>query len=348
MKRPVVVLVPVYKPSENLITYISELEEYVEKIIVVSDGNTQYEYDKYISGLSNHSNVIVLKHYVNLGKGRALKTGINEAIKIVDEFGLLGVITADADGQHSISDVIKVADCLVQNRETIILGVRNFSNSNIPFRSKIGNEITKLVFRWLCGMKVTDTQTGLRGIPSIYLPDCLENEGERYEYETNFLLHMNRKARFLEVEIATIYENNNASSHFNPLLDSIKIYRVILKYTLSSILAVLIDFGVFTLVTECGISVIASTYLSRGLAAFVNYFTNRRIVFKSSDRVLPQFIKYIFLVILSGTLSALMINLIARYITVSVVFIKIPVEILLYLFNYYIQNTFIFGVKREN
>ena len=348
MKRPVIALIPVYKPSEKLVPYICELEHYVEKIVVISDGNTQSEFDTYISELHEHENVTVLTHCVNLGKGRALKTGINQAIKIAAECGSLGVITVDADGQHSISDVIKIADCLIENPDKIVLGVRNFSNDDIPLRSKLGNQITKLVFRWLCGMKVTDTQTGLRGIPACYLPECIEIEGERYEYETNFLLQMNAKARFIEIEIATIYENNNESSHFNPLIDSIKIYKVIFKYTLSSLLAVLIDFSVFTFVTGTGISVVAATYMSRAFAAIVNYLTNRKVVFNSSGKVLPQIIKYIFLVFFSGTLSAVLIDLISSYIAVSVVLIKIPVEGFLYLFNYYIQNMFIFGEDREN
>lgn len=348
MKRPVIALIPVYKPSEKLVAYICELENYVEKIVVISDGNTQSEFDKYISELYEHENVTILIHYINLGKGRALKTGINQAIKIADEYGLLGVITVDADGQHSVSDVIKVADCLIENTDKIVLGVRNFSNRDIPLRSKLGNQITKLVFRWLCGMRLSDTQTGLRGIPACYLPECIEIEGERYEYETNFLLQMNAKTRFVEIEIATIYENNNQSSHFNPLIDSIKIYKIIFKYTLSSLLAVLIDFSVFTFVTGIGVSVVAATYMGRAFAAIVNYLTNRKVVFKSSGRVLPQIIKYIFLVFVSGTLSAVLINLISRCIAVSVVIIKIPVEGFLYVFNYYIQNMFIFGEDREN
>lgn len=253
------------------------------------------------------------------------------------------MVTVDADGQHLVKDVIEIGREL-ENGKSLVLGCRTFGRKDIPFRSRLGNIATRLVFRWLCGLNVSDTQTGLRGYPATYLEACCKIDGERYEYETNVLLNTRKEnIKIKEVRIETIYEDQNETSHFNPLFDSIKIYKVIFAYSLSSIISVLVDFFVFHCGIRVGISILWATYMGRVVAACGNFALNRNLVFKSKNRLLPQLLKYFMLVVVSGTISACFVWALARLFTCELIVIKIIVEGLLYFFNYYIQNTMIFS-----
>ena len=128
----------------------------------------------------------------------------------------------DGDNQHHVEDILACCEKLREKPDHVILGARDFSKREVPLRSRFGNVLTKGVFRFACGIRITDTQTGLRAIPARYLEAMTEIEGSRYEYETNMLLEMKaRRIPFEEVPIRTIYLEENESSHFNPLKDSL-------------------------------------------------------------------------------------------------------------------------------
>ena len=193
-----------------------------------------------------------------------------------------GVITADANGQYLLADVQKITDTLRENSDKLILGCRDFKTDGIPWKSKIGNSLTKTFFAFFCGVNVSDTQTGLRGIPFEALKIFIHIPGERYEYETNMLLECNNDIQILEVPITTVYDSKTThKTHFNPLKDSIAIYKVIMKYSLSSILASVIDMLVFSLAIWQGCSIWASTAMARIMSAFANFLLNKNVVFKA-------------------------------------------------------------------
>ena len=185
-----------------------------------------------------------------MGKGRALKTAFNYILNTCGED--VRVVTVDADGQHTMKAVKAVCDAVNEKTE-LILGSRQLNNDKtekVPLRSRFGNAVTTLVFRYLCNINIRDTQTGLRCIPGGgILRGVLGVSGERYEYETNVLLWCKEQGIMIkEVPVEKIYENDNATSHFHPLLDSIKIYSIILKYMFASFLSVVLDNTIFFLV----------------------------------------------------------------------------------------------------
>jgi putative flippase GtrA len=179
------------------------------------------------------------------------------------------------------------------------------------------------------------------------LPLSCHVDGERYEYETNVLLKMKSESvNIREVTINTVYENNNSESHFNPLRDSVKIYAVILKYMCSSILSVIIDYTVFFLVAYFTENIFVMTYSGRACSSLVNFMTNKNIVFKSSGNWLPQLVKYMVLVLISGTISAVAVSLLQSIIGCNLLVTKVIVELILFFVNFYIQRNLIF-VKKE-
>mgnify|MGYP001474535445 CR=1 FL=1 len=226
--RNYVIVIPALNPTESLIDYVKALlAKGARHILVVNDGS--HEKCNYIfEEICFIERCTVLTHHKNKGKGRALKTAF---VYFLDHFrDMSGVITADADGQHSVEDVFKVADALSPEHSEIALGIRDFRQTYVPGRSQLGNKITSFLFYLLFHYKLEDTQTGLRGIPASQLPWMIDLKGERYEYEINMLIHARfRKIPFHKVPIQTLYFNRNESSHYHPLFDSFKIFLKLLR-----------------------------------------------------------------------------------------------------------------------
>ena len=211
-----VILIPAYNPSAELEIFVGELIKSFSRIVVVDDGSTKGL--EFFDAIRDLPGVELLRHQINRGKGAALKTGFRH-------IGNVDTVTADADGQHAVRDVIKVARALNSHRGGLVLGVRAFKGE-VPFRSRFGNFWTRLFFFLFSSVYVSDTQTGLRGIPAGLTEKISSLPGDGYEYEmamlTNVRIHPEKP---LEVPIETIYEAGNGSSHFSPLADTVKIYR---------------------------------------------------------------------------------------------------------------------------
>ncbi|MCX6335300.1 MAG: bifunctional glycosyltransferase family 2/GtrA family protein [Bacteroidia bacterium] len=339
------ILIPAYKPDYQLLSLIDRLTEAgVTDIIIVDDGSGT-EYEEIFNQIRNNNHCKVCTHAFNLGKGRAIKTGLNFILANYPE--LKGVVTADADGQHLPADIIKVRNKLMESGQNLILGCRSFDR-NIPLRSKLGNEITKIVFHLATGVKVSDTQTGLRGIPFKYIPECLKLDGERYEYEINVLASCGKnRISIEEVPVETVYIEQNRSSHFNPVLDSIKIYFVLFRFVLSSLSTALVDFIVFIICTKSGLSTLMSIIMSRLVSGNYNFIINKKIVFKSESNVIFSFIKYWLLVVLLGSLSYLGIQTLVKYLQINLILSKAIVETLLFFISFAVQRNLIFLSKES-
>lgn len=351
MNRGVVIVIPVLNPNKIFLEYVKELiENSFEKIIVVNDGSDA-KYQIIFEELAAYEEVDVLVHDVNKGKGRAIKTALQYYLNSNMKDTYNGIITVDADGQHIIKDVLQISNLMDKQETSLILGERGF-DKEVPFRSKLGNYCTKFLFNFMFGTKLHDTQTGLRGIPNKLLDDFKKLEGERYEYETNMLIACSRKnIPIKSVGITTIYINNNEESHFNPIIDSYKIYKLIFKnfgkYILSSLSASIIDIGIFQLVLiilqeKCKQYILLATVIARMVSSLYNYFVNRKIVFKSQEKIGKTMIKYYGLCVIQMMFSAFFVTQIYLLFPLAEVGIKIVVDTVLFFVSYQIQRRWIF------
>ncbi len=239
-KDKIVMLLPSYNPDEKLVKTVDDLiEAGFDEIIVVDDGSIQ-ETQRFFDEISEKTHIV--RHAVNQGKGRALKTGLNYA-KLTYGETCLGVIAADGDGQHPISAILDCKNAMTENPDKMILGVRRFAKGNVPFTNLLGNLITVGVFFGLTQVCFDDTQCGLRGFPSNIIDDMIATHGERFEYENIMLIDVRKKGiDFVEVPMDAVYIEDNQTSHFNKITDSIIIYRSILKFALFPIIAGLLGF----------------------------------------------------------------------------------------------------------
>lgn len=350
MERPYIVI-PALNPTESLVDLIRQLRSNgLERIIVVDDGSR--EDLKYIfKKCKEEFGCILLTHIVNQGKGRALKNAFNYYLQ--NDPNGCGVITIDSDGQHQVSDVIKCEKELLRGKNELILGIRNFDDKTVPFKSKFGNKLTCILLRVLCGIKVADSQTGLRGIPRELIKLCLGTVGERFEYETNMLLDCHEKdVPICEIPIQTVYINSNAESHFNPVVDSFRIYSIFFKYIIASLSSFIVDIVAFSgfislfRFYDLDKNIFLSTILARVLSSGYNYFINHKLVFRSDEKMKITVLKYYILCILQVMCSAFLVKTIAVLTAASLIAIKILVDCILFFFSFQIQKIFIFKGKR--
>lgn len=364
MKSDIVIIIPTLNPDNNLPALLRDMRKSCDYPFIIVDDGSKDTCKEIFDLIANEiSNTIILKHAINCGKGRALKTAFNYLL--LNYPMLTGAITADADGQHLVSDIIKCAETLKENSDSLVLGCRVFSGDNVPWKSSFGNNVTKVVFGLCSGAFISDTQTGLRGIPTSFMKKLMNSYGERFEFETVMLLDAaSTRIPFKEVPIETVYLNSNRETHFRPIIDSYRIYLTIFRYMFSHIFlflasglsSALLDISLFallfhTLFSECTnqIRLFSSIIVARAVSMIYNYSLNRLVVFKKqNDNVARSFPLYLMLCIVIFTGSYLL-TAFGQWLlpNVEVTIIKAAADIILFFASFLIQRNFIFRAQAQ-
>ena len=345
----IVIIIPAYKPDEQImLEFIEKVKKHFSNIVVVNDGSGE-KYDEFFAKIQEQG-IPVLNHYVNLGKGRAIKTAFNY---VLDNYeNLTGVITADCDGQHYIEDIIKCANKLKENPNKLIIGARNFNEKQVPFSSRFGNKMTRWIFGTFVGIKITDTQPGLRAFGKQTMMKFLGTAGERYEYETNMLIECKEKEiEIEEVPISTVYIRNNSLSHFDVLKDSFRIYKLFIKYIISALSSFLLDILLYTFIVKLlpqinfGVitDIVIASILARIISSIYNFGVNSKVVFKSSNK--KSLSKYFILVIIQMFISAFSVSAIFKVTRINSTLIKVIVDTIIFVINFVIQREWEFKKK---
>ena len=343
----VAVLIPARNPGAALPALVRALRQVgVGRVVVVDDGSAE-ECAGVFAALGGDG-VEVLRHPRNRGKGRALKTGFAALLR--EHASIEGVVTADGDGQHTAEDIVAVARALAGTMtlgdRRVVLGTRSFEGG-VPLRSRFGNTVTRLVLAMISGQRVRDTQTGLRGFPRAVVEELLTVQGERYEYEMNVLLHVLGEARKggpapLEVPIATVYIEGNRTSHFDPVLDSMRIYFVLLRYAAAAVLSAALDFAGFAAVWVSTHELLLAVVVGR-LSSLVNFAVNRRFVFRRAGADARTVAGYYGLAVVVAGASYGLIRVLEARLGVNVFVAKVMADALLSLVSFSVQRVFIFA-----
>jgi len=344
----VAVLIPALNPNNKLVNLVKELNQRgLANVVVIDDGSensSQAVFDEVQTYRAT-----VYHHKINQGKGVALKTGIAYVKK--NQPNIIGVVTADADGQHAPDDIVKVGKALVADN-TILLGTRDLSRPEVPLTSKIGNLFSAIYYKLKTGRLLKDTQTGLRGIPARYFEFALNVEGDRYEYEMRFLEKMNEKnIVYRTVDIETIYEKDRVT-HFHAVRDSYVIYKTFFKNIASSLLSAIVDITSFMLLTYAGNSIFSATAIARVISGIFNFSSNKIWVFekKDSHNTRNESLKYLILFIAQMFFSGLLtetLNSIFNFDS-SLLFSKMLADCFLFITNFIIQRYWIFPSNKRN
>ncbi len=346
------IVIPSLDPDEKLKKTVDGLREIgFNKFVLVDDGSKN---DNRIFFPEEDKNTVLLRHRVNRGKGAALKTAFKYILSNCPDAEI--IITADGDGQHLAKDILACAKA-VENDRQVVLGYRHFSAPDVPKRSRLGNNTTSLIFRLLCGMKISDTQTGLRAFPRAFLPALIDIKGDRFEYETNMLLKLPQlNISFKEVKIDTVYIEENRTSHFHPIRDSIRIYRFIFAYFISSVISFITDISFFYIICKIFAAVLGhwtesvATVGARIISSIVNFTLNRKTVFDSHAPLKPTLLKYITLASCQMLVSAGLVSLLSILLAsqpFGSTLIKILVDCFLFFFSYRLQRCWVFKENKD-
>lgn len=347
----IAIIIPSLDPDEKLLNLLSKLKATgFSNLILINDGSSN-KYRNYYEIAKDKYNCIVLTHSVNLGKGRALKNAFNYVLTELPN--CIGAVTVDSDGQHSIEDIIECSIATAKFKDNLILGCRDFSSKseNVPFRSRFGNIMTHNVLKLLCGIDIPDTQTGLRGFSRNLLQTFIVTKGERFEYEMNMILDAKENNIDIKIiPIKTIYIEENKTSHFNPLKDSIKIYSVFGKFLFSSLSSFLIDISLFTFFIfllkssnfNLNLYILIATIFSRVLSSIFNFLVNKNIVFKNKGSNINVLLKYFTLFTCQLLASAGLVTFLFELTQINESMLKIIVDMFLFLISFKIQREWVF------
>lgn len=350
-----IVVIPAYEPDEKLLKTVSDLRDKTGFPIVVVDDGSSEKCAPVFAKLEGLAGVTLLRHEVNRGKGRAMKTAF-EHIASCGEFDKAdGVVTVDADGQHLIPDVLRVCDAFKNEPDALIIGGRRFKGE-VPLRSRFGNAMTRFVFALTTGVRVHDTQTGLRAFGVSKIGEMLAIGGERYEYEINQLMTCTKKSiPIREIEIETVYLNENESSHFNVVRDSWRIYKTIFAFVGTSLFCWLLDYVLLLVLAALfasltggeGFTLFGITFepklpaliIARTVSSIVNYFLNREIVFASKAK--GSMLRYFILVVVILVVNYLLLSALTS-IGIPLSIAQIIAQIIIYPANYVLQRKYVF------
>lgn len=336
-----IILIPAYEPDEKLIELISLINKHKYDIVVVDDGSGE-KYDPIFKKIEHKCKLI--RYDINQGKGHALKIGYQYIRSNYLENYI--VITMDSDGQHTIEDATKLANYVEEHPNCLVLGKR-IRDKKVPLRSKIGNGITKFIYNIVTGLNVYDTQTGLRAFSYKLMDISINIDGERFEYEMNVLLQFAKmRIPIKEITIQTIYIEKNKSSHFNGLKDSYRIYKEIIKFSISSIISFIIDYLSFIILFYISHQLILSNIIARIISASINFYMNRKYVFQDEKNILKSLKSYSLLALAILICNTFLLKILVTLFSIQESIAKIIVEIIMFIISWLVQKYIIFKKDR--
>ena len=372
----IAIVIPSLDPDEKLNSTVDGMiNAGFKHIILVDDGSSEERKEPFRKALAGHPECRLVVHEVNKGKGRALRDAFSYIAENLPDIG--GVITVDGDGQHTPEDTVRLAEEMKARPGEVILGCRDFSQSHVPTHNMLGNRISAFIYRVVYGIKLTDTQTGMRAIPAEYLKAFAEEvQGDRYEYETNMLIYIkDRGIPYGEIPISTVYIDDNSSSHFNVIKDSYRIYKPIILFVLGSCIATVVDLAVFTLLdlltlkqgiggplagllykfygfltrtfglSDATARLFLPTVIARIVSSLVDYNFSRTKVFGSKAPARKTIWKYYVICVIRMLLSWLILSFFANVLGTEGILdtvLKILVDLILFFVSYNWQRKWVF------
>ncbi len=366
-----VIIIPAYEPPRAFIDYVNELTgNGFHEVLVINDGSGD-KYAEIFDTLAQNPKCKVLSYAENHGKGYALKHAFTYCKEHYDES--FAFVTADCDGQHLVKDVVNVAKEALTRPEALVLGARDFSLPHVPKRSRTGNITTRRIYKFLYGLSLTDTQTGLRAFSYSLLDELLAIKGDRFEYEMSMLIVLHKKRyKIVEIPITTVYEEKPSDvekvSHYRTFRDGSRVAAVLLKnpawYLISALGSGLIEISVFFLLTNlalgwalpsAALTMAIPTVAARVLSSIFNFFFNFKVVFKGKQKrsVFRYYTLWFFQLGVSYSIAC-MLNLWitsfgynAKGTAALITLFKYLCDLLLSIASYWIQQAWVFADPKD-
>ena len=345
-------LIPSYEPKPRVAEFLSTFEtKDFDYFLVVDDGSGE-DYQEIFKAIKEHSPFDVVSYPKNMGKGYALKYGLQVLRERHPDIEL--VVTADSDSQHLRKDILAVKDVGAAHPDSLVLGVRDFKDA--PPKSASGNLWSSRFFFVMTRKHIQDTQTGLRSIPACLFDLFLSTRGNRFDYEMNFLLDAARVAPIEQLEITTVYENGkNEGTHFRPIRDSLWVAKGLITYVLAFLLFVAMDIILYASLASMFVparndfasylcALLPLNALVLGVSGLLNYLILHFIAFRMKVPFYRSFLKYIG-VLLGFYVFQTGITMISMAVGFPSVWLVIITSFAIAILKIFIDNGFVFAVQ---
>ena len=351
-----IVVIPAYEPTNELVDYVRTLSKSAAHIVVINDGSGE-AYAEIFAKISAIEGTVCLEYGENRGKGYALKHAFSYCAEHFSDDDI--IVTADADGQHKACDVLSVWRAACEHTGALILGSRDFREECVPTRSRFGNNFTRRLYAFLYGIRLYDTQTGLRGFSVALARRFIGIGANRFEYELAQLIYAKWQGiNVVEIPIQTVYQTDEEGhrSHFRPVKDSARVMGVMLSnlgsYAISSVLSAIADVMIFFLISTVLLpdgtwhSTLIATVTARVISSVLNFILNYKYVFSGKER--RSLLRYYILWLIQLCFSYGFVWIISRAFGIYGIWltlIKGAWDLILAVASYKVQGAWVFATR---
>lgn len=212
-------VIPAHNEQKNILSIIKKTKKYAGNVILVDDGSSDNTRE-----FGNKAGAVVLRHIVNLGKGAALKTGCDFALKK----GAKIIVALDADAQHNPEDIPRFIEKL--RKYDLVFSYRKTS-SKMPFVLRFGNLFISNAVNFLYGIRLSDTQCGFRAFSGEAYKKIRWSASD-YSIESEMIARAGKqKLKYVQIPIQTIYSDKYKGT---TIIDGIKIVLNLIWWRVSS------------------------------------------------------------------------------------------------------------------
>lgn len=325
-KNKIVILIPLYAPSKDLGTLMNVLmKSHFTNIVLVKNENIPFKMDE----------AKEIKTIIHNEESTALEKGFEVILK--DYPQVEEVIVVDADSQYSARDIESVVKALATNPDDVIFAVRQPENTTK--KAKLGDRLIDSLFTLLERKSNKNCSSALRALSTKNMKTLLDQSGNL------------ESAEELGINIRKVPIYTEAQSFYERLMELIRMYRVFIKFTASSLFSTVVDLGLFAIFiyllrgTFPTSYIMISTIIARVVSIFVNYTLNNKLVFKRKNEKKGSFIRYITLAIIEMFGSGMLVTFIVNTLIPFETFTKILVDGSLFFVGFLIQRKFVFTAK---
>ena len=220
------VTIPAYEAAGTIAAVVRGTLRLCDEVLVVDDGSTDST-----AARAAAAGARVLRHARNLGKGRALRTAF---VDLFDR-GYDAVVTIDADGQHLPEEIPRLLEAAgADGGADLVIGSRAHLFAAMHPMRRTSNRSSSRAISWFAGRRFEDVQSGFR----LYTRRVIDRAGfpePRFEAESAIVVRAVRLG--LEVRCVRISlgePDGRATSHYRPLVDSLRIAGAVVRARLQS------------------------------------------------------------------------------------------------------------------
>ena len=210
------VVVPAYNEEKTVENVLEDLLKMGFDFVVVDDGSSD-DTNKIVTRIIKEKKKgLLCKHLLNRGLGAAIKTGIEAALAQGADI----IVTFDADGQHDPDDINTVIMPIIKNEADVAVGKRDFKE--MTSSKKYGNQIMNFITLIFYGIRVNDSQSGLRAFNRKAAQSIIINARD-YGVSSEIIGEVKRhQLKLEEVPMKTIYTDYTMKKGTN-LYEGLKI-----------------------------------------------------------------------------------------------------------------------------